>query len=362
MIPEYPTLYCKDALGDMRYWRITVYPLDDLVQLTTEYGLVSGVNQVAHRSISEGFQGRNMLEQAILEANKAIKDKIAQSYTPNKSGEPDPTIAPLPMLAHLFEKHKHKLEYPVIVQPKLDGLRCIAVCEDSGVVSAWSRTGKLIESCGHITEELEHYMRPGQVFDGELYNHKIKFNKLSGAIRQKQEVANEVEYHIYDTILDESQAIRQHEVNEFFRMNQPSHFIYPVPSMFADNEQEICSIVGLALNAGFEGGIVRSQLNAYRSKYRSPHMLKVKNFKDDEFTIAGVVEGKGKDEGAAIFQCWAKNGEGFNVRPAMSYEERARIYETRESFIGKKLTVKYFELSEKGIPRFPVGIRIRGDE
>ena len=35
-----------------------------------------------------------------------------------------------PMLAHEFKKNKHKVKYPCIVQPKLDGIRCIATIKD----------------------------------------------------------------------------------------------------------------------------------------------------------------------------------------------------------------------------------------
>jgi hypothetical protein len=40
-------------------------------------------------------------------------------------------------------------------------------------------------------------------------------------------------------------------------------------------------------------------------------------------------------------------------------EERQASYENADSNIGNMLKVKYFELTDDGIPRFPVGLGVR---
>jgi hypothetical protein len=40
-------------------------------------------------------------------------------------------------------------------------------------------------------------------------------------------------------------------------------------------------------------------------------------------------------------------------RPKGTREERKELYKRGSQFIGRKLQVKYFELTEAGIPRFP---------
>ena len=40
-------------------------------------------------------------------------------------------------------------------------------------------------------------------------------------------------------------------------------------------------------------------------------------------------------------------------------ENKKEMFKTKESLVNKLLTVKYQNLSETGVPRFPVGITIR---
>jgi hypothetical protein len=39
-----------------------------------------------------------------------------------------------------------------------------------------------------------------------------------------------------------------------------------------------------------------------------------------------------------------------------------KAFDNAEDFMGKLLTVRYFELTNDGVPRFPVGITIRDYE
>ena len=50
------------------------------------------------------------------------------------------------------------------------------------------------------------------------------------------------------------------------------------------------------------------------------------------------------------------------MRPKGSVEKRQQMFKDLEKIIGKELTVRYQELSEDGIPIFPVGIVIRDYE
>ena len=47
------------------------------------------------------------------------------------------------------------------------------------------------------------------------------------------------------------------------------------------------------------------------------------------------------------------------VRPTGTLEERGKMFKNGKKYVGKMLTVKYQELSEDGIPRFPVGKSVR---
>ena len=92
---------------------------------------------------------------------------------------------------------------------------------------------------------------------------------------------------------------------------------------------------------------------------RSHDLQKYKEFEEDEFRIVGFNEAKGRDAGSVIWVCVTKEGIEFDCRPIGSIEHRKSLFENAATYIGKMLTVKFQELSEKGVPRFPSGKAIR---
>ena len=116
------------------------------------------------------------------------------------------------------------------------------------------------------------------------------------------------------------------------------------------------------LDNGFEGTIVRSATGQYKRGNRSADLLKVKNFEDAEFEIIGCKDGKGKEEGLAIWRCKALNGLEFDVRPKGTVDQRREMFVYKHEYIGKDLTVRYANLTPDGIPFHPVGLAVRDYE
>ena len=74
-------------------------------------------------------------------------------------------------------QEKRKLDFPYIVEPKLDGLRCYIRLVD-GEIKMFSRNHKEFVSCPHIkqNEFIQFFfaVHPDGILDGELYNHELK--------------------------------------------------------------------------------------------------------------------------------------------------------------------------------------------
>jgi DNA ligase-1 len=121
--------------------------------------------------------------------------------------------------------------------------------------------------------------------------------------------------------------------------------------------QELFSVF---MEQNYEGAMVRNALGTYKNK-RSYDLQKVKEFDDAEFQIVDVEEGRGSMKGHAIFVCQAPNGETFNCKMKGDLDNLATIWESKDDYIGNQLTVQYQGLSQYGIPRFPVGVRVRED-
>ena len=78
--------------------------------------------------------------------------------------------------------------------------------------------------------------------------------------------------------------------------------------------------------------------------------------------MTGFTQGDGQDMGCVIWMCKTPTGAGFYVRPRGTRASRAEQFGKGTQYIGRKLTVRYQELTEGGIPRFPVGIAFRDYE
>ena len=112
---------------------------------------------------------------------------------------------------------------------------------------------------------------------------------------------------------------------------------------------------------GYEGQMVRLD-GPYENK-RSATLLKRKDFIDTEYTIIGYEEGSGNRAGTVKhLKFKADNGREFNSNVKGTFEYLTELLASGESLIGKEATVKYFNLTPDGVPRFPYVIAIRDYE
>lgn len=109
---------------------------------------------------------------------------------------------------------------------------------------------------------------------------------------------------------------------------------------------------------GFEGLMLRDPNGLYKMN-RSNNLLKFKTFIDAEFKVVDFKEGTKADKGTVIWVCTSYNNILFNVRPKGTLEERSELFKNAHDYVGRMLTVRYQELTDKGVPRFPVGIGFR---
>lgn len=374
---EFPTLYKKTSTGAIQYWTIRVHAVNVGGEIETEYGqLNTDKPQVTHDTISEGKNtgkknATTALQQAEAEAQAKYEKQLKKGYVTTIDDATNDKVDDLieggvvPMLAHKFAEQAHKIKYPAFVQPKLDGIRCIAIVKD-GVATLWSRTRKPITSCPHIVQELEAAFETQDIIlDGELYNHEMKsdFEKIVSLVRQKEpgEGHEIVQYHIYDTISDESFKNRNTQLKMLFDVFE-FYSLVLVPTEVAKNEADVLVDFEKYVKAGYEGAMLRNVESNY-SQRRSMDLQKMKPFIDDDFLITGVTKGRGKMAGLAIFSCAAKNGNPFEVKLKGELESLRKYMQDESLWKGKKLTVRYFGLTNKEkVPRFPVGIAVRDYE
>ncbi len=134
-----------------------------------------------------------------------------------------------------------------------------------------------------------------------------------------------------------------------------------VASTLIYNKDDMDTIYENYLTSGYEGQMLRVSYAFYENK-RSKYLLKRKTFTDEEFTILDICEGVGNRTGTAGYMVFERVGQQFNSNIKCTFEEGAEILKNREKLIGKTATVKYFNLTPAGIPRFPYVINIAREE
>ena len=123
-----------------------------------------------------------------------------------------------------------------------------------------------------------------------------------------------------------------------------------VKTEVCNSKEDVYKFLDRYMDEGYEGVILRNINGKYEQKKRSVNLQKLKKFLDDEFEITGFTTSEeGKEIGCVIWECVTKDGKKFHVKPKWSYEERKDIYKNGEKFIGKKLTVRYQELTKEDV-------------
>ncbi len=380
MITMLPKLYKKTSTGAIQYWETYVAENSDHsvgYDIWTKYGQVGGKEQTSVDLISKGKnEGRanetSVQQQAVAEANATWTKKKKSGYVENiESAQADETDEIIeggivPMLAKKFADQAHKIKYPAFVQPKLDGIRCIAIIKD-GKCTLWSRTRKPITSCPHIVQELEETFGDA-VLDGELYNHDFKkdFEKIVSAVRKEtpEEGYLNVQYHIYDKVNKVPFFMREKFLSGMAKsmpvVTIPTYVKF-VKTESVAGEDEVFDKFQEYLLEGFEGCMVRQSDGLYVNK-RSSDLLKVKEMDDTEFKIVDVKEGRGKLAGHAIFICYMPSiDDTFDAKLKGDTEYLKKLWEDPSLWKEKLLTVQHQGYTAYGKPRFPVGLRIRDD-
>jgi DNA ligase-1 len=367
------TLYHKSKTGATVQYTVWT----EGAEIVTEYGQIAGQMQISRQTAVAKNIGRSNEttpeEQAVLEAKAKHKKKLDGKYSLTIEGSKEEVF--LPMLASSFDKRKGKVSYPVDVQPKLDGVRCLAYWEEDSV-KLMSRGGKQWENCGHIAKELEQILPKGWVLDGELYIHGKTFQEITKLVKKLRPESVNVQFHVYDVpragVIGEQEPIvgetnhewegRKEHLNDFAHKCVTADSCKSVKAVITyqcDAEDVVYQLQSQFLEEGYEGAIVRERDGEYRFGYRSNKLLKVKSFMDSEYKITGFTTGVGRFEGSVIWTCVNEDGKSFNVVPQGTMEERQATYTVANNHIGDLLKVKYFELTDDGIPRFPVGLGVR---
>lgn len=374
---EFPQLYALSSTGRTKTWKIKVEENPDgTATVTSEFGQLGGKLQTKVEKIREGknlgkANETTPYQQAVAEAQSDYQRKLDKKYLPELPTEGNEPDILLPMLALNYRHRKHDIAYPGFVQPKLNGVRCLARKINDREIRFTTRKYKDFpeEVTAHLVQPLLRLMHLDEILDGEFYCHGWSFQKITRTVKKVRPWAMELEFHIFD-LVDCTTPFWQRNgclYERFFFMKRSGlQFVQTHP---VESQVNVKSFHDQFVGLGYEGVIIRNAAGLYVMDHRSKDLQKYKEFIDEEFEIAG---GKAEvivdpvthvEVGAVVFKCRIKgNGLTFDVRPKGSVAERVKMFQDLDNLIGKQLTVRYQELSEDGKPIFPVGLAVRDYE
>lgn len=361
------TMYSNDKNKNIRVWTIEL----NGSKYRTVHGVLNGKMQTSEwKKVSTKNEGRsnfrNEEQQALSEVEAIIKKQKERKWYDTQEDLLLSEKTFEPMLAQKYEDRENEISFPVYSQPKMDGIRCITSQD-----SLLSRNRKEFVSIPHLFYLKDICKKYNIILDGELYNHDYKqdFNKITSIVKKTKptkedliESENNIQYWIYDCVLlNDINASFSNRQKFLKSIKEFKNNVKLVETKKLSSKEEIDKVYEEYLNDSFEGQMIRLDFN-YESK-RSKYLLKRKEFCDSEYEVFDVCEGKGNKSGMAGYMILKINdNKTFHSNIKGNREYLISLLKDKKSLIGKIVTVKYFNLTPDGVPRFPYVIGVRDYE
>ncbi len=307
-----------------------------------------------------------------------------------------------PLLAHIYEPHRVSYSEPVFVQPKLNGIRALY---QAGRFQSRDEIPFPVGLLDHLAKPLGDFFDDRTILDGELYAHGLPLQRINAAVTPVRQEPNEdtksIQFCIFDRVdyakpfeerfrevcdklkphpsLLTVTTVRSHSSiwSDRFYANMVADGFegimyrlgdcpYTVPKQPVDQAYQGMSVT----RPGFTGSWPKSGFLSDKDN-RVWHMLKRKDWQDDEFECVGLIEGEGKYEGTlGAITCRVRPEQRWKVLPGhdksidfsvgsgFSDAERDAYWKDPSLVVGHLIKVKYLVLSSDGIPLNPTCLAV----
>lgn len=303
---------------------------------------------------------------------KVIKKDLKAGFTAKSVNKAKPGAIPSfeCMLSHKYEEKRIK-QWPVAVEEKYDGVRCLALITRSGV-KFLSRNGKTeFTGLDHVAEDLlgSCEFTTEVVFDGELVSGS--FNDTVSETRRKEGDKSNTQFVVFDIITmegfrlggsRESYQERRKAICTLFPLGKFKSVRVSDLKM-CHSHQEVLDTYFTIVNRGGEGVIVKPTNGIYECK-RSYNWLKVKEQQSVDVPITGLAQGDADGKFANTLGALVVDVEGVECRVGGGLTEilRDEIWSNPDAFIGRIVEVEFHQKTPDGSLRHPRFVRFRDDK
>lgn len=287
------------------------------------------------------------------------------------------------MLADDSKKHEKKMTGEVLVEPKLDGVRVLVICDvDKDEITMYSRNGKELKNFPLIKlnfdtvmlEQLEQSM----VFDGEVMSDD--FQTLMREIHRKDGAkTDDAVLNLFDCVPLEDFKEGSYDVPLMERKQMLEQYTFPnnvktveyvkMDLSSEDGQKQFADYNKLCIDRGYEGIMIKPQHGKYECK-RSSLWLKVKPFIEVSLKVVDVEEGTGRNVGklgALIVE--GNDMDKFiktNVGSGLSDQDREDYWKHKDKILGQIVEIRADAITQNQDAqdeyslRFPRFLRFRG--
>ena len=243
---------------------------------------------------------------------------------------------------------------------KLDGVRCLAVVDEEGECTLYSRMGKEFTTLNKIKEAIESTNIINTVFDGEVClideNGDEDFQSIMKQLRRKDHQIEKPIFKIFDMLYKpdfdnkkstETLSERLHKLRTFIDFEKDRLGLHYLDQNKVTGDDHFDKWTQMASDNNWEGFMLRKDVG-YEGK-RTKNLIKVKKFHDAEYEVLDADYDKhevvrdGKSETIEMLaQVWIEH-KGHQVKVGSGFTQEQRIKYMTETITGKLITVQYFE-------------------
>ena len=266
---------------------------------------------------------------------------------------------------------------------KLDGVRCLAVTDENGKCTLYSRMGKEFTTLNKVKDAIEATGIINTVFDGEIClvdeDGNEDFQGVMKQLRRKDHQIENPAYMMFDMLnvkdfnnqkSEEILSDRLHTLRSFLDNNNDTNILRYTEQAVITDGRHFDMWSQMAADGNWEGFMLRKDVG-YEGK-RSKNLVKVKKFHDAEYEVIDFdiddheVVRDGKSETIKMLaQVWIEH-KGHRVKVGSGWSQEQRLQYMDGSIVGKTITVQYFEETHNdkgGISlRFPTVKIVHGDK
>ena len=268
------------------------------------------------------------------------------------------------------------LTYPVLVSPKLDGVRATVQAGQ-----CFTRSLKLIPNknvqlmFSYLPDGLDGELIYGSPTDKDVYRNTVS------VVMSEDKPGTDISFYVFDRPSAEGFEQRYEELIKRVRQIKNKAVVL-LKHHFSNTPEQVTAWEEQWLEEGYEGLMIRALHGPYkegRSTEKEGYLLKLKRFCDSEAVVLGYEEQQhnaneaktnalGRTErstaqdglvgagvlGALLVHDAAVSEVDFAIGTGFNASDRVRLWKQRKTLIGKKVKYTYFPTGSKERPRFPV--------